>query len=142
MGLLLDSERLVDGRSSPAMAVTPRIVVVSGRIAAAELARLVGDPFEDMVKFVADLDLRLVALGGELHADAEELLIEQGSRQASLWGGNYFPGLGPQDCIQYTSLINIRPSQGNRTMLVEDARVREHIRELVFAFVGQGEPLP
>jgi hypothetical protein len=33
---------------------------------------------------------------------------------------DYYPGRGPDDCIEYTSLINIRPAQGNRSMEVED----------------------
>ncbi len=118
-----------------------RIVVVSKRIASAALAPLVREPFGDMVKFVVDLDRRIVALGGQLHSDAEAVLIDEGSRQDALWGGNYLPGLGPTECIQYTSLINIRPARGNRTMSVEDASIRERIRDLIFALVGEGEPI-
>jgi hypothetical protein len=95
-----------------------------------------------MVKFVADVERRLLAVGGELHADAEALLIENGSAQSSLWGGNYYPGRGAGECIEYRSLINIRPSQGNRGLSVEDAGLRARMRELVFELLGRGEALP
>jgi hypothetical protein len=123
--------------------VTPsfRIRVIDRPIERAELARLVGQPFPDMIKFVVDLERRLVALGGELHADAEAVLIEQGSRQEALWGGNYYPGAGEAECIEYTSLINIRPAAGNRTIVVESLDLRRRIHDLVFALVGKGEPL-
>jgi len=117
------------------------IVVVSEPIATAELRRLVERFFGDMVKLVVDVRRRLVAVGGELHADAEQLLLERGSRQQDLWGANYYPGLGPDQCLEFTALINIRPSQGNLGMEIADSELRRAIRELVFALVGRGEEL-
>ena len=120
----------------------PDIVVVDQRIEPAELGRLVRLFFEDMVKYVVDIERRRAAVGGELQADAEQLLLESGSRQSDLWGANYYPGKGREACIEYTSLINIRPSQGNRSMLVESPDIRESIRDLTFTLIGEGEPLP
>ncbi len=112
------------------------------RLDPAVLARLVREYFEDMVKYVVDVERRAAAVGGELHADAEKLLLDAGSRQANLWGANYYPGRGRDECIEFTALINIRPSQGNRSMEIEDPVVRERVREITFALIGQGEPLP
>jgi len=117
------------------------IVVLERRIDRMELARLVQMYFEDMVKYVADVTRGVIAVGGELHADAEQLLLEAGSRQTDLWGANYYPGRGRDDCIEFTALINIRPAQGNRSMEVQDASVRERIRILTFALIGEGESL-
>lgn len=119
----------------------PDIVVVTSRIDPKELARLTSQFFEDMVKYVVDIERRVVAVGGELHADAEEVLLAEGSLQTDLWGANYYPGRGVDGCIEYTSLINIRPAQGNPSMLVEDSDVCGRIRELTFALIGEGEPL-
>jgi len=120
----------------------PEIVVVSSKIDPQELARLTSAFFEDMVKYVVDLGRGVVAVGGELHADAEEILLADGSLQNDLWGANYYPGRGVDDCIEYTSLINIRPAQGNRSMLVQDAGIRGQICQLTFSLIGEGEPLP
>lgn len=117
------------------------ILFVDRPIERAELVRLIGRPFEDMVKFVVDVEREVVALGGELHADAEAVLLERGSRQASLWGGNYYPGLGEAHCIEYTSLINIRPATGNRSLRIESDVTRDRVRSIVFALIGRGEPL-
>ncbi len=76
-----------------------------------------------------------------MHSDAKELLLESGSRQSDLWGANYYPGRGEQECIEYTSLINIRPATGNRGMLIEDPALRARVRDLTFALLGRGEPL-
>jgi hypothetical protein len=123
------------------MADAPEIVIVDRRIDRAELARLVGQFFEDMVKYVVDIERRVAAVGGELHSDAEQLLLESGSRQADLWGANYWPGRGADTCIEYTSLINIRPAQGNRVMLILDPVIRDRVRDITFALIGEGEPL-
>ena len=116
--------------------------MISERLAPVELARLVGQSFQDMLKFVVDVERRVAAVGGELHADAEALLLDRGSAQESLWGGNYYPGRGEGECIGYQSLINIRPSLGNRGLTVQDPALREKIRSVVFELLGHGEPLP
>ncbi|MGD2116184.1 MAG: DUF5674 family protein [Acidobacteriota bacterium] len=124
------------------MASGEPIVVIDHRIAPEELARLAELFFEDMIKYVLDVDRGVAAVGGELHADAEALLLEAGSEQRSLWGANYYPGVGEDACIEYTSLINIRPGQGNRSMEVQDPALRARIQELTFALIGRGESLP
>ena len=120
----------------------PGIVVAERRIDPAELRRLVDLYFGDMVKFVADVRKGVAAVGGELHADAEEILLARGSAQADLWGANYYPGRGPDECIEYTALINIRPSRGNRSMEIQDAGTRQAVCEIAHALVGRGEELP
>lgn len=121
---------------------TPDIVILAEPITTDVLRTLVDRFFEDMVKYVVDLDRGVVAVGGELHADAEALLLEDGSRQRDLWGANYYPGRGSDECIEFTSLINIRPAEGNPSMEIQDESVRGRVRELTFEFIGRGEPLP
>jgi hypothetical protein len=120
----------------------PEIILISETIATRQLADLVERFFTDMVKYVVDVERGIAAVGGELHADAEQLLLEDGSRQEDLWGANYYPGRGEGGCIEFTSLINIRPSQGNRSMEIEDDAVRARVRELTNRLIGRGEPLP
>jgi len=124
------------------MSEVPGIVIVRERIEPAELKRLALLYFEDMVKYVVDVERGVVGLGGEMHADAEQLLLEDGSRQADLWGANYYPGRGREGCIEYTALLNIRPAAGNRSMEIQDPAVRDRVRDLTWALVGEGEPLP
>jgi hypothetical protein len=119
----------------------PDIVLVESRLDPAELRRLVARHFEDMVKYVVDTARGIAAVGGELHADEEALLLEHGSRQDDLWGANYYPGRGEHGCIEYTALINIRPARGNRSMSIEDEGVRARVREITFALIGRGEPV-
>jgi hypothetical protein len=115
------------------------ILILRSRIAPAELRRLLEEGFGYMVKYVVDLEQGVIAVGGGLHADAEQVLLEAGSRPQDLWGANYHPGRKLQECVEFTSLINIRPEQGNPGMEVRDPAVRERIRALTFALLGQGE---
>lgn len=120
----------------------PDVVLVRERILPGVLKTLVERFFDTMVKYVVDVERGVAAVGGELHADAEALLLEDGSRQAHLWGANYYPGRREDDCIEYTSLINIRPAQQNRGMLIESPEVRARVRDITFQLLGRGEPLP
>jgi hypothetical protein len=119
---------------------SPEIVLLDRPIDTAELRRLVAR-FEDMVKYVVDVERRRIGIGGEMHADAEAVLLEAGSEQSALWGANYYPGRGRDGCIEYTALINIRPAAGNRGMELVDPALRDAVRDITFRLVGQGEPL-
>ena len=130
------------GAVAPMEAEPPGIIVLERRIPSAELARLARLYFGDMVKYVIDVRRRIIAIGGELHADAEQVLLCSGSRQSDLWGANYYPGSGRETCLEFTALINIRPAQGNRTMEIDDPELRRTIRELTSELIGDGEELP
>jgi hypothetical protein len=87
--------------------------------------------FGDMVKAVVDIDRGLMVVDAEMHADEEAELIETGSGQENLWGINLYPDLPESDWLEYDSMINLRPSFGNRTRGVDDPGTREQIATLV-----------
>ena len=88
--------------------------------------------FDDcMVKAVVDIRKELIAIDAELHADLEDHLLGHGSRQSDLWGINFYPEEEEmEDFLEFDSLINIRPSQNNRSRGVEDGAIREKIVEV------------
>ncbi len=96
-----------------------------------EVDQFLGKPFSEMVKFVADVRKGILALGGELHADAEALLLEQGSRQEDLWGGNFYPKRDKENQVEYHSMINIRPGVGNRGTEIQDDNIRKQVSEVL-----------
>ncbi len=86
---------------------------------------------------VVDVDRGVMAAGGELHADEEAALLDDGSRQAALWGINlYAADHGRLDWIEFDSMINVRPSAGNRTRSVEDPAMRDRIVVIVERLVA------
>jgi hypothetical protein len=91
--------------------------------------------FGDLVKAVVDLRRRIMLLDAELHADQEAELLAEGSRQEDLWGINLYPALGDEDWLEFDSLINLRPSFGNRSRGVDDPATRKAILDLVRGLV-------
>ena len=100
------------------------------------LKTLASERFVDMVKAVVDIEREIMAIGGELHADAEQMLLEQGSKRENLWGVNLYPDTETADWLEFDSMINLRPSQGNRSRGVDDPDLRERIRTVVSSLVA------
>lgn len=109
--------------------------IITGAITLARLREMAEGKFGDMVKAVVDVEKGIMAVDGELHADEEELLLVHGSVQASLWGINIYPDARIEEWIEFDSLINLRPSQGNRSRGVEDPQLRQRIVEIVSRLV-------
>lgn len=93
--------------------------------------------FGEMVKAVVDVEQEIMAVDAELHADEEEALLERGSVQANLWGINLYPDVAGEDWIEFDSMINLRPSQGNRSRGVDDPGTRRRIVEVVSRLVAR-----
>jgi hypothetical protein len=87
--------------------------------------------FGDMIKAVVDVRRRIMAIGGELHADEERTLLEDGSAQPDLWGINLYTEIPHPDWLEFDSMINLRPNQGNRSRGVEDPSIRAKILAVV-----------
>jgi hypothetical protein len=112
-----------------------RRVTESDPISIEELRRLVPGRFRDMIKGVVDLRRRLLVIDADMHADQEASLLADGSDQRDLWGINLYPQLDGADWLEFDSMINLRPSFGNRSRGVDDAATREAIAALVAALV-------
>ena len=111
------------------------IKIIDNPISQEEVNGFLGKPYAEMIKFVVDIRLGRVALGGELHSDAEALLLKEGSSQSDLWGGNFFPSQPQDKRIKYTSMINIRPSAGNPSMEVQNAKIRARMKAIAERFL-------
>jgi len=111
--------------------------MITQAITLARLREMAESKFGDMVKAVVDVDKGIMAVDGELHADEEELLLVHGSKQANLWGINIYPDAGIGDWLEFDSMINLRPSQGNRSRGVENPQARQRIVEIVSRLVAR-----
>jgi hypothetical protein len=90
-----------------------------------------------MVKAVVDVERRIIATGGELHSDEEAMLLDDGSSQSDLWGINLYPAQHGEGFIEFDSLINVRPAQGNPSREVMDPSTRARIRAAVTQLVRE-----
>ncbi len=93
--------------------------------------------FDNLVKAVVDIRREIMVVDADLHADEEKLLLENGSKQENLWGINLYPDLNGKDFVEFDSMINLRPSQNNRSRGVEDSKIQEKILSIVNKLVSQ-----
>ena len=107
------------------------IQIIKDKISQAEIKELAEQIFGDMVKVVVDVERNIMAAGGEMHADCEQVLPDDGSKQEHLWGANIYPNSTGDDFIEYQSLINIRPRAGNRGMEIEDEAIRGRVKAII-----------
>lgn len=107
------------------------IRIIKDHISISELKVIAEERFGDMVKAVVDVEKKIMAIGGDLHADEEAVLLAESSGQQDLWGINIYPDTAGEGMIEFDSMINIRPRQGNRSRSVEDV----HLRELIVGIV-------
>jgi len=100
-------------------------------IAIDEVRALAEARFGDMIKGVVDLERGILLLDADLHADQEASLLADGSKQANLWGINLYPDVAGEDSLEFDSMINLRPSFGNRSRGVDDPATRAAIAAFV-----------
>lgn len=94
-----------------------------------ELREIAEHGFGDMVKAVVDIEKEIIAIDAELHSDLEAFCLDKGSNQLHLWGINYYPTM-EEDFIEFDSMINLRPGQGNRTRSVDDDSIKKIIIDI------------
>ncbi len=111
-----------------------KMKIITKTLSMDELKEMGAATFGDMVKAVVDIERGLLAVDAELHSDLEAVLLQDGSKQKDLWGINLYPETPDEDfIIEFDSMINVRPSQGNRSWGVED----EGLRGKIVAIVNQ-----
>jgi len=108
-----------------------KIKIVEEAIDIKELIKIGQEGFGDLIKAVVDIEKEIMAIGGELHADEEAILLSSGSKQENLWGINLYPQKKDEDFIEFDSVINLKPSQGNRSRGIENPQIQKRIKEIV-----------
>ncbi|HEV2601650.1 MAG TPA: DUF5674 family protein [Candidatus Babeliales bacterium] len=112
------------------------MVLVDKKISVQELAKMSGKMFERLVKAVVDIERGIMVVDADYHSEEECFLLEHGSRQEHLWGINIHPSkIGHEAFIEFDSMINIRPVQGNRGRGVYNSEIQEKIKNIVNTLV-------
>jgi len=106
--------------------------LIDQKITNEELKEMSAKLFDGLVKAVVDVEEEIMVVDSELHADQEAYLLGQGSKQENLWGINIYPEqVGKDSWLEFDSMINLRPSQNNRSRSVEDENIRSKIITIV-----------
>lgn len=107
------------------------IIIVRDKVPLSKVKELAKKTYTTMIKGAVDIEREVLALGGEWHIDANNTLVADGSKQKNLWGFNIVFSNPPEKWLEYHSLINIRPAQGNKSMEIENEKVRKRIADIV-----------
>jgi hypothetical protein len=116
-----------------------KLINSSQRISLSELKEMAENGFGDLVKAVVDVSERVMVVDAEMHADQEQFLLEKGYKQENIWGINLYPDIKGEDWIEFDSMINLRPSRGNRSRGVDDPETGEKIINIVSESVDREE---
>ncbi len=109
--------------------------LVKEKISIEELKKMTEKMHDKLVKAVVDTEKGTMVVDMEMHADGELHMLENDSKQEHLWGINIHPFKEKQDWVEFDSMINIRPSQGNRSRRVENEAIQKRIISLVHSLV-------
>ena len=109
--------------------------IITNKISVVKLKEKASKMFGNLIKAVVDIEKERMAIDGELHADEQALLLENDSKQENLWGINIYPDNSGEDFIEFDSVINIRPSQQNRSRGVDNPEIRKKILQVVSKLV-------
>ncbi|MEL6159878.1 MAG: DUF5674 family protein [Cyanobacteria bacterium J06627_32] len=85
------------------------------------------------IKLAVDTERGIIAGGGELHADCEQVLLADSSQQAHVWGADWYPF---DQTVGYESIINIRPSANNRSMEIQSLELRTQVDQIAQSLLG------
>lgn len=111
---------------------TTMLLVLDKPATPAQIAQM-AEVFDGYIKFVVDLGRKVLVGGSERHVEGEQKLLEMGSKQEDLWGG----GIDWETKeIDYNSMINIRPAQGNPSRDVLSESIRKEIDKVAGYFFG------
>ncbi len=108
------------------------IYLLKETVALAQIQEMLQE-YETMIKIVVDIRKHILSGGGEMHADCESVLLENGSEQDDLWGANWYPD---EQRIEFESLINIRPRLGNRSVVIQDENLRTQVEAVTREILG------
>lgn len=104
-----------------------KIHIIRKKATAHEVKKML-ESLNSYIKLAVDIKRGVVAGGGLLHADCEAVLLDDGSKQEDIWGADWLPDTKE---VRFEALINIRPRQNNKQMVIEDAAIREKVETIV-----------
>jgi hypothetical protein len=97
-----------------------------------EILKKVAEDLAGYVKVVVDVKRKILAAGGKMHTDGERMLLEDGSKQADLWGAGIDFETGE---IDFDSMINLRPSQNNPSREVLNQDIRKQMESIIHSLL-------
>lgn len=75
--------------------------------------------YPDYIKITVDIEKEIVVIGGEYHADAEKILVDNfGSKRSDIWGGGYNIILKN---FEVNAILNLKPGHNDSPDILDPA---------------------
>lgn len=103
------------------------IHIIQKKASPTQLAEMLAE-LDPIIKLAVDVQRKILAGGGLMHADCEAVLIEEGSHQDDIWGANWIP---TTQTIEFEALINIRPRKQNVSMTIQNPAIKQQVEEII-----------
>ncbi len=88
-----------------------------------------------MIKGTVDIAKNKVAIGGKYHVESCELLVEGGGDHTNVWGFNIRFEEDQNGILEFDSLVNIKPSLGNKSRSVENPEIIKKATEIIHSWI-------
>ncbi|MDD2578059.1 MAG: DUF5674 family protein [Candidatus Dojkabacteria bacterium] len=105
--------------------------IVEEQITIEELKEMASKMFGSLTKAVVDIEEGILVVDAGLHSDQEAYLLDRGSKQKDLWGINIHPELEGDERVEFDSMINLRPIEGNFSRGIDDVKIQKKILDIV-----------
>ena len=103
------------------------VVIVKNKITKEDI-KTAREEHDTYIKITADIEQKEIAIGGQLHADAEKLLvIKFNSKNKYIWGGGYSIS---RKVFTTDAILNIKPYYQNDSTEILDPEAREAFLKL------------
>lgn len=112
-----------------------KIVILDHKISIEEVKKKADFWYGTMIKGAVDIESDRVALGGEYHIEASELLTSSGSKFEDVWGFNIRFEETPDGVLEFDSMVNIKPNLGNRSRNIANEEITKKAKGIIYKFI-------
>ncbi|MEK7113427.1 MAG: DUF5674 family protein [Patescibacteria group bacterium] len=112
-----------------------QIIVLDHKVSIDEVKKMALFWYSTMIKGTVDIELERVALGGDYHIESSELLTSTGSKFENIWGFNIRFEENPDGVLEFDSMVNIKPNQGNRTRSIDNQEVIKKGTKVIHKYI-------
>ncbi len=111
------------------------IIILTEKMSIEEVKKFAGNWYDSMIKGTVDIVKNKVALGGDYHIESCELLTQNGSTSENVWGFNIRFEEGVDGILEFDSMVNIKPSLGNKSRSILDEDVASVAEKIIRSWI-------
>lgn len=109
--------------------------ILTEKIGMKDVRSLTEQGYGTMIKGTVDVAQNKVALGGDYHIESCELLVKGGSKSEDVWGFNIRFEEDENGVLEFDSMVNIKPAQGNKSRDILDENITKKAEDIIKSWI-------